>query len=162
MHERHGFSVKNRLYRIWYAMRQRCEKPYHTGYVSYGAKGVRVCKAWRESFTAFKTWADAAGYNDTLSIDRIDPNGNYKPENCRWAAIKEQAENKREGCYVEIDGVTKTVSQWARDEGMHLTTLYRRYYKGVRGADLIAKGSVPAPPEAVKAKKLPKLRVIPT
>jgi hypothetical protein len=161
MNERHGYGQKDRIYRIWIAMRRRCEDPKREGYPSYGGRGIKVCKEWRVSFSAFKAWADSAGYSDSLSIDRIDSHGNYKPSNCRWATVAEQGANKREGCYVEINGVIKTVFQWAKDEGMHLTTLYRRYYKGVRGADLIAKGYVPTPAVAEKVKKQPRFRAVP-
>lgn len=161
MNERHGYNAKDRIYRIWVAMRQRCEKPYRSGFEHYGGQGVKVCKEWRGSFPAFLAWAQAAGYADHLSIDRINSRGNYTPSNCRWATTAEQGANKREGCYIEIDGVTKTVCQWAKDEGMHRTTLYRRYYKGVRGPDLISKGAVPVPPAAEKVKKQPRFRVTP-
>ena len=137
MNDFHGYNGKHRIYRIWVAMRQRCAKPYRSGYESYGKRGITVCKEWDNSFVAFKAWADSTGYNEKLSIDRIDPNGNYEPANCRWATIQEQSDNKRNSCYVEVDGVTKTVSAWAHEKGFHLTTLFRRYNQGIRGRDFL-------------------------
>lgn len=125
-------------------MRQRCSKTYRDGYDRYGGRGITVCDEWDRSFIAFKTWADSAGYMDDLSIDRIDPDGNYGPSNCRWATIQEQGDNKRNSCYVEVDGVTKTVAAWAHERGFHLTTLYRRYRQGIRGREFL-KPSVKKP-----------------
>lgn len=80
-----------RLYNIWKAMRQRCELPTRTSYAYYGGKGVTVCPAW-QAFESFKLWADNTGYNDLLTIDRIDSSGAYEPKNCRWIS---QEENTR-------------------------------------------------------------------
>ena len=106
-----------------------------------------VCAEWNSSFPAFRDWAEQSGYKPKLSIDRIDVNGNYCPSNCRWATIAEQAANKRldRGCLVEVNGKTKTVHVWAKETGIHLTTLYRRYRNGVTGPDFLVK-PVPKPP----------------
>lgn len=83
---------ETRLYNVWRMMKQRCNNPKATRYKSYGGKGIRVCQEWEHNFAAFKTWAEANGYNDTLTIDRIDPMKNYEPNNCRWVT---RAENNR-------------------------------------------------------------------
>lgn len=83
-----------RLYRIWNCMRNRCYRKSYHAYKHYGGRGIRVCPEWN-SFEPFRDWAMSYGYKDDLSIDRIDVNGNYSPENCRWVTMAYQNQNKR-------------------------------------------------------------------
>ena len=84
-----------KLYNTWLRMKGRCNRPTATSYQYYGGRGISVCDAWQHDFQAFRDWALAHGYREGLSIDRIDVNGNYCPENCRWITIAEQQRNKR-------------------------------------------------------------------
>lgn len=105
----HGDARKNnhsRLYRIWASMRRRCANPSHPDYADYGGKGVSVFPEW-EKYERFREWALTHGYNSSLSIDRIDPSGDYEPTNCRWATPIVQASNKRHRSNTGVIGVSK-------------------------------------------------------
>lgn len=125
----HGQS-RTRLYRIWSCIKQRCYRPQHMHYANYGGRGIGVCDEWRRNFAAFREWATSHGYADNLSIDRIDNDRGYSPDNCRWAdAIKQQ--NNRRTCHtLTVDGRTHTISEWARISGIGKTTIRERLKRG--------------------------------
>ena len=85
-----------------------------------------MCDEWKNDYLSFKEWALNNGYRDDLTIDRIDVNGNYCPENCRWADAKVQANNRRSSKYVEVDGVSKSLAQWADDLGYSRSIFHAR------------------------------------
>jgi len=103
---------KTRIYRIWKGMKHRCYCPSSNGYELYGGRGVTVCNEWNE-FTPFYEWAKISGYQENLTIDRIDVNGNYEPSNCKWSTGKEQANNRRNNHIITYNGETHTLSEWA-------------------------------------------------
>lgn len=117
----HG-ETNTRLHRIWKTMRERCRYKGHIHYHTYGGRGIKVCKEWDASFVAFRDWALQNGYADNLSIDRIDNNGNYTPENCRWATPKQQARNTTRTR--RYNG--RTLSEWSEIVGISRDVLKRR------------------------------------
>ena len=125
-------SKADRLRNIWRGMKRRCNNPKDTCYPRYGAKGISVCNEWLHDFSAFEQWSLANGYSDTLTIDRIDNNGNYCPENCRWITHDEQQRNRSNNVRVEHNGESKTISEWSRLLGISDKTLYGRYDSAIK------------------------------
>lgn len=122
----HGMS-QTRLYSTWQKMKMRCCNPNDHSFKNYGARGIMVCKEWQNSFEAFYKWAMANGYEEHLTIDRIDNDGNYCPENCRWATLKEQANNRSNNHLISYQGKTQTLHQWADELGLD----YKRLVKNI-------------------------------
>lgn len=124
----HGLS-KHRLFHIWIGMKQRCENPNSQLYKLYGLRGITVCEEWHDFPTFFK-WAMTHGYSEELSIDRVNVNGNYCPDNCRWATNVEQQRNKRNNRLLEYDGQTRCLSEWAILTGISASTIWLRLNRG--------------------------------
>lgn len=123
----HGCS-KTRLYRIWQDMKNRCYNPSREKYKIYGARGIIVCEDWKNDFVSFSNWAQNNGYGEELTLDRIDCNGNYCPENCRWATKREQANNTRKNHKITLNGVTKNLCEWERIYNIQ-PALYHYYHR---------------------------------
>lgn len=117
----HGKS-KERIYKIWEAMKARCQNPNNKYYFNYGGRGIIVCEEWQR-FEDFYKWAISNGYNDNLTIERINSNGNYEPSNCCWEDRKRQANNTRRNVYVEFAGNKKTIAEWADTLNIDYNTL---------------------------------------
>lgn len=126
---------KTRLYRCYKSMIYRCNYPSCKDYMYYGKRGIKVCSEW-EDYNIFKSWALENGYDDTLTIDRIDTDGDYEPSNCRWITIEEQQKNKRpESIFthdmpVEYNGVVKTLSEWSDCFDIPYRIVRERYLHG--------------------------------
>ena len=126
----HGMN-KTRLHRIWVAMRTRCNNPKASGYADYGGRGINVCQDWSDSFQSFYCWAMLNGYEDSLSIDRINVNAEYSPENCRWANGIVQARNRRSNHVLTTDIGRKTLIEVAIEKGINRSTLSWRIKNGI-------------------------------
>lgn len=122
--------ANTRLYNIWAGIKTRCKNPKSKAYKNYGARGITVCDEWANDFTAFHEWAMANGYQEGLTIDRIDANGNYEPSNCRWLTNAEQQNNRRNNHSITYNGETHTMAEWARILGINYHTLQTRLYRG--------------------------------
>lgn len=127
LNTKHG-GFGTRLYEIWRQMHRRCYGTKTKSYPNYGGRGITICDEWRE-FEPFRDWALANGYAEDLTIDRIDVDGNYSPENCRWATDKEQSNNRRSNHQVEYNGEIHTISEWADKYGVSQRKLRPRLDK---------------------------------
>ena len=124
----HGMT-NTKLYGVWNGMINRCENPNTTAYKDYGKKGISVCEEWHNASIFFE-WAIKNGYKEGLQIDRINTQGNYCAENCRWVDRIQNANNKTNNKYIEYNGETKTMAEWARYFGVNYKNLSRNLKKG--------------------------------
>lgn len=124
----HG-EGKSRLYNIWRHMRRRCYDSGDKDFPNYGGRGITFCEEWG-SYLRFREWAVCNGYNDGLTIDRIDNNGNYEPSNCRWTTLTVQNNNRRNNVWLTYKGKSRTIAEWSRITGIKLKTMYSRYENG--------------------------------
>lgn len=126
----HGLSG-TRIYNEWNSMKGRCNNPKNKRYDTYGGRGIKVCKEWNNSFEVFQKWAMENGYTDELTIERIDVNGNYCPENCCWIPFNEQAKNRRTSLRViDKDGKEKLAMDIAERNGIAMRNVCARIHDG--------------------------------
>ena len=131
-----------RLYSIWIGMKRRCCNTKDAYYKNYGGRGITVCDEWLHNFENFKQWSFANGYKESLTIDRINNNGNYEPSNCRWANSKQQSRNTRRNRYLTFNGQTKVASDWAKTIGIGLYTLLYRLNQNKSIEEIFYKGNL--------------------
>lgn len=140
VHRSHGGRA-TRLYNVWCGIKSRCLNENIPNYCRYGGRGITVCDEWLNSFESFRDWALNSGYEDTLSIDRIDNNAGYEPSNCKWSTRAEQNRNQRSNINLTIGGVTKCLKDWAKVFHLKYGTLLARYHRGLRGIKLVRGGN---------------------
>ena len=132
----HGMC-KTRLYHCWKSMNERCW-PSSPKRKYYAEKGITICEEWKNP-AVFCKWALDNGYGDDLTLDRIDNNGNYEPQNCRWVTQKQQVRNRSTNIRVELNGETRCLQEWGELFGLKWATLYKRWRNGDRGEYLFRK-----------------------
>lgn len=137
-HKTHGLSG-TRIYRIWKGMRKRCNNPNDSNYSKYGGRGIKVCPEWDSDFLSFYYWAMENGYDDSLSIDRIDNNGGYFPSNCQWENETRQANNRRNNRIVTIGEESHSIVEWSKIVGISTALIYKRIRDGTTEAEAIMK-----------------------
>ncbi len=133
----HGES-RTRLYQIWKGMKARCHNRNYTQYKDYGGRGITICDVWQQNYEAFRRWAAESGYAHNLTIDRIDVNGDYCPENCRWITLREQQDNRRNTVRITTGDVTHTAKEWAEVTGIPYNTVRGRFYRGYSPQDILS------------------------
>lgn len=134
----HGMSYTS-LHKRWRSIKDRCGNPLCKRYADYGGRGITICDEWEKDFTAFMEWALSHGYEESLTIDRIDVNGNYEPGNCRWIPLKEQNSNKRNNHFITFNGETHTLSEWSEIRGIPLRTIYYRIKAHKTNEEILAR-----------------------
>lgn len=125
---RHGM-YGTKLYHIWNGMTGRCMNPNNKDYPNYGGRGIRVCEEWKTP-ELFFGWAFLSGYNVDLTLDRIDYNQGYFPENCRWISIDAQQRNKRNNHILEYKGESHCIAEWSEIVGIPKQTILSRIRRG--------------------------------
>ena len=141
------YNARDRkLYYRWSCIKGRCYNPNDNAYPNYGGRGIKMCPEWENDFYTFRDWAIANGYDESLSIDRIDNDKDYSPDNCRWTNAKIQSNNRRSNHYITIDGVTKTMMQWSEFYNIDYARVQKRLLAGWSEIDAITKPIRPKKP----------------
>ena len=135
--KKHGLLYSNRrLYGIWSSMKQRCANPNRSAFKYYGGKGIKVCQEWLD-FPSFHLWATTSGYTEKLTLDRINPDGNYCPGNCRWIPDAEQHRNQTNNRPITITGKTMLLCDWAKLHGIRASVIVNRIRSGWTEAEAV-------------------------
>jgi hypothetical protein len=123
-------------------MKSRCYNPKVDCYKDYGGRGIIICDEWLNESSSFFIWSDNNGYEEGLLIDRIDNDGPYSPENCRWVTAKESSLNRRNNRFLALEGKIQTVSEWADESGINKTTITHRLDGGHAVEDVLSHSSL--------------------
>lgn len=125
----HGGTSRNKrenLYMVWDSIKSRCNNPNHHAYKRYGGRGIKMCDEWENDYNAFREWSINNGYQDNLTIDRIDNNGNYSPDNCRFVSYKANERNKNNNHKITFNGKTMCLTEWSDETGISYGVLNQR------------------------------------
>ena len=133
---KHGKRYE-KLYGVWIGIKQRCFNPKSASYKDYGGRGISICKEWEVNFMTFYEWAHSNGYKQGLTIERIDVNGNYCPENCTWISAEKQNINKRRTVYITFKGKTQTMRAWSEELGIPYGRIQSRKLNGWSDEDTL-------------------------
>lgn len=123
------------LYNTWTRMKQRCENPGNSRYERYGGRGIKICEEWHD-YPSFKKWALENGFSPELTIERIDNDKSYEPDNCKWISFPEQANNRKNTIWIEFQGKTQNLMQWCNELNLPYKTINIRYKRGKRVPEL--------------------------
>ena len=126
IHYKHG-GTHTKLYNIWWKIIARCYNENDVAYKNYGGRGIKMCEQWKNDYGTFYHWANQNGYKEGLTIDRIDNNKGYEPNNCRWATMKEQSNNRRSNIKVRYNGEECTLMQLSEKTKIKYTKIYWAY-----------------------------------
>ena len=129
LNKTHG-ETKTRMHRIWIAIKSRCLNQNNKDYCNYGGRGIGMHDDWINSYVSFRDWSLLNGYADNLSMDRIDNENGYFPDNCRWTTAKVQGRNRRDNVFLELNGVSMVMSEWCEIFNIPTSTLSYRINMG--------------------------------
>ena len=119
------------IYGIRRKMIERCTDKNSPRYKDYGGRGIKMCEEWKNDYLEFRRWSyEDSNYSDELTIERVDVNGNYEPSNCRWATIKEQANNRRNTIRIALNGEERSISEWCDFFGLNQSAVRARLKRG--------------------------------
>lgn len=139
--------ARDRIQNIFLHMKDRCYNPNFKDYKNYGGRGITICEEWQTPHSwkggrAFKKWALENGYADNLTLDRIDVNKGYSPENCRWVSMKEQQNNKRNNRLISYNGKTQTIALWCEELELPFSTVKNRLNRGLPAEKVLSKSAL--------------------
>lgn len=127
--KKHG-KRHTKIYGVWQGMKRRCYNKNNPKYPIYGGRGITVCDEWNDDFQAFYNWAMSNGYKNGLTLDRINCDGNYEPNNCRWATQQQQQRNRRNNHNITLNGETHCLLEWCEILGVNYNTVTSRLHYG--------------------------------
>ena len=139
--KKHGMK-HTKLYKVWSGMKERCYNKHNKSFKNYGLKGIKVCDNWVNDFSRFYDWSMQHGYHEGLTIDRIDGNKNYEPENCRWITTKQQNRNYARNHKIKLNNKEYCIVELAEMYDIKATTILYRLKAGYSPEQSIIKGDL--------------------